>query len=173
MFILTSGLPASGKSKAIDILSIGRNWNVIRPSDWVPDNLSTLGAEDGRAYRIACWSLAIEKTKEAIARTSPREVIVLDSGNSKFNTVAMLIADAKTALHKVVLLFVHASVGLCLERNGDLTESLLRDYVGRLKQSLPHYKRVCDLFLPVRNNGSLEELASELHGVRLKLEKGD
>lgn len=152
-------------------MSVGRDWNIIRPSDWVPDNLPTLGAEMERAYRIGCWSLAIEKTKEAIIQTSPREVIVLDSGNSKFNTVATLIADAKAALHKVVMLFIYANSNLCLERNGTLTESLLCEYVDRLKQSLPRYKRACDLFLSVRNNGSLEELGLELHNIRLRLEK--
>lgn len=166
MLILTCGIPSSGKSRAIDILSTGRNWNIIRPSDWVPDNLSTLGEDMERSYRIECWSIAIDKTREAIAHTCPKDVIVLDSGNSKYNTVAVLVGEAKVALHKVAVLFVYANSSLCISRNATLTESLVRNYVDRLKASLPLYKRFCDLFLPVQNNGTIEELESELHNIR-------
>lgn len=165
MLLLTAGLPGCGKSKAIDILSKHAfpKWHIIRPSDWIPENLSMLDAETQRAYNIECWSIAIDKSKEAVAKVPPREIIVLDACNSKYNTTLTLIADAKVALHKVVLLFVQANADLCLARDAKLTESLLHDYVDRFKTSLPKYKKSCDLFLVVRNNGILEQLETELY----------
>ena len=168
MLILTCGLPGSGKSKAIDILMAkfgGKKWQLIRPSDWVPENLSTFDEETQRAYNIGCWEMAMEKANEAIAQIPPKNTIVLDNCNSKFTTVSTLISDARAALHHVVLLFVQSNVNLCLARNAKLSESLLRDYVDRFKVCLPKYKKVCDSFLVVRNNGTLEQLENELRGV--------
>jgi dephospho-CoA kinase len=165
MFILTCGLPGSGKSKVIDILSAGLGWHIIRPSDWIPDDLSALDEKTEREYLIGCWSLAIDKAKEAIAQIPPRDVIVLDSGNSKFNTTRLLICDAKKMFHKVAMLFVNSNVSLCKTRNTKLTDTLLRDYAERFKSSLPLYKKACDLFLVVNNNGTIEHLETELHDV--------
>ena len=160
------GMPSSGKSKVVDMLPKGgHEWHIIRPSDWIPENLSTLDATIQSAYNIECWSIALAKSKEAVAKISPREIIVLDACNSKYTTIATLIADAKAALHKVVLLFVQARADLCLARDAKLTESLLLDYVDRFKVSLPKYKKLCDLFLVVRNNGTLEHLETELYAV--------
>jgi len=165
MLILTCGLPKSGKSKAIDILAKHKDhkWHIIRPSDWVPDNLLALDEQTQREYNIGCWSMAIEKCKEAIEEVPPQEIIVLDACNSKINTLVTLIADAKAALHRVVLLFVQSNADLCLARDAKLTESLLRDYTGRFKTSLPKYKKCCDMFLVVRNNGIFEQLETELY----------
>lgn len=74
-----------------------------------------------------------------------------------------LIADAKAALHNVVLLFVQSNMNLCLARDAKLTDSLLRYYTERFKVSLPKYKKLCNAFLVVRNNGTFEQLETELH----------
>jgi tRNA uridine 5-carbamoylmethylation protein Kti12 len=165
MLIITCGLPSSGKSKAIDILAKHKSykWHIIRPSDWVPDNLSTLDEQTQREYNIGCWSMALEKCREAIIEVSPKEIIVLDACNSKINTLLTLIADAKTALHRVVLLFIQSNADLCLARDTKLVEPLVRDYVERFKASLPKYKKCCDMFLVVRNNGNFEQLETELY----------
>jgi hypothetical protein len=122
-----------------------------------------------REFNIGCWSVALEKCKEAIAQVPPNEIIVLDTCNSKFNSHVSMIADAKKALHKVVLFFVQANVDLCLERNSQLSKTLLCDYVDRFKSSLPKYKKSCDLFVVVRNNGILEQLETELYDVWKRL----
>jgi hypothetical protein len=80
-----------------------------------------------------------------------------------------MIADAKKALHKVVLFFVQANIDLCLERNSQLSKTLLCDYVDNFKSSLPKYKKSCDLFVVVRNNGILEQLETELYDVWKRL----
>ena len=165
MFIITAGLPKAGKSRAIDMLR-GRNntkWHVIRPSDWIPDNLANLDQDIQRSFTVECWSVAIEKCREAISEIPPREIIVLDGCNSKINTVLALIGDARAAMHHVVLFFVQAQINLCLQRDAKLTTSLLTDYAERYKVCLPKYKKLCDLFLVVRNNGTLEQLGTELH----------
>jgi tRNA uridine 5-carbamoylmethylation protein Kti12 len=170
MLIITSGLPSAGKSRTIDFLSKSDGtWHIIRPSDWVPDNLSSLSDENQRQYNIGCWSMAIDKTREAISEVPPNEFIVLDSCNSKHTTLLTIITDAKAAMHEVALLFVQSNIELCLARDSKLTEPLLRDYANRFKTSLPHYKKSCDLFLVVRNNGTLEQLKTELHDVWKKL----
>ena len=176
MLILTVGFPKSGKSKVIDMLPRGNHkWHIIRPSDWIPDNLSSLDEQMQREYNIGCWSMAIEKTKETIASVPPREIIVLDACNSKFNTLLTVIADAKAALHHVVSLFVQAQSNLCLDRDcktgaaAKLTVPLLNDYAERFKTSLPRYKQSCDLFLVVRNNGTLEQLETELYDIWKRL----
>ena len=167
MLIITCGLPAAGKSKTIDILAKHKSygWHIIRPSDWVPDNLVTLDEQTQREYNIGCWSLALEKCQEDIEQVSPKEIIVLDACNSKVSTLLTLIADAKNALHRVVLLFVQANADLCLERNAKLKGPLLRDYVERFKTSLPKYKKCCDMFFVVRNNGTFEQLETELYDI--------
>jgi len=167
MLIITCGLPASGKSKTIDILAKHKSykWHIIRPSDWVPENLATLDEQTQREYNIGCWSLALEKCKEAIEQISPKEIIVLDACNSKITTILTLITDAKAALHRVVLLFVQANADLCLARNAKLNEPLLRDYVDRFKTSLPRYKKCCDTVFVARNNGTFEQLETELYDI--------
>jgi hypothetical protein len=162
-------LPGAGKSRAIDILAKGQKWHLIRPSDWIPENLSTLDIETQRAYNIECWSMAIDKCKEAIVEVQPREIIVLDSCNSKFNTLRVLITEARQKLHKVVLLFIQSNSNLCLARDAKLTQSLLNDYVDRFKESLPKYKQACDSFSVVKNNGTLEQLEFELRTIWKKL----
>jgi hypothetical protein len=164
-------LPRAGKSKVIDVLSkkAGPKWHIIRPSDWIPDNLSALSQEVQQSYNIECWSLAVEKAREAIDEISPKEIIVLDTCNSKYSTLLTLITSAKAALHSVILLFVQSNINLCLARDAKLTEQLLYDYVNRFKTSLPQYKRSCDLFLSVRNNGTFEQLTTELHDTWKKL----
>ena len=122
-----------------------------------------------RAYNIECWSIAIDKAKEAIEQFSPNEIIVLDTCNSKYNTVMTLVAMAKAKLHRVVLLFVQANLSQCLQRDSKINESLLKDYVQRFKESLPKFKSNCDLFLTVRNNGTLEQLETELYDIWKKL----
>jgi predicted kinase len=171
MLILTCGLPGAGKSRAIDILSkhAKASWNIIRPSDWVPENLFMMSEEMQSAYNIECWSLALEKCKEAIEQLDHKKFIVLDGCNSKFNTVSFLIEEARSKLHKVALLFVQSDSKLCLARNAKLTEALLADYVERFKVSLPKYKKVCDLFLVARNCATLEQLETELHDAWTKL----
>jgi uncharacterized HAD superfamily protein len=141
------------------------NWHIIRPSDWIPDNLSELDIEVQRAYNIGCWSTALDKCREEISQVSPKEIIVLDACNSKYNTVLTLIEDAKVALHRVVLLFVQSNMQLCLSRDAKLSEALLCDYVDRFKSSLPQYKKSCDLFLIARNNGTFEQLETELYDI--------
>jgi hypothetical protein len=166
MLLIVAGLPKSGKSRAIDFLSKSDGqWHIIRPSDWIPENLSSLDVESQRAFNIECWSMAIEKCKEAIEQVPPRETIVLDSCNSKYTTLLTLIVDAKAAMHKVVLLFVQSNISLCLARDPKMTESLLCDYTNRFKVSLPKYKKSCDSFLVIRNNGTLDQLKTELHNV--------
>jgi hypothetical protein len=140
-----------------------RQWHIIRPSDWIPENLATLDKETQRSYNIGCWSVALDKCREAIADVNPRDIIVLDACNSRFNTLLTLIADAKAALHNVALLFVQSNVSLCLARDAKLTEPLLCDYVERFKTSLPQYKKLCNVFLAVRNNGTLEQLELALY----------
>jgi hypothetical protein len=142
-----------------------RKWHIIRPSDWIPENLATLDKETQQSYNIGCWSVALDKCKEAIADVSPRDIIVLDACNSKSNTLVTLIADAKAALHNVALLFVQANMNLCLARDTKITEPLLCDYIDRFKISLPQYKKLCNAFLVVRNNGTLEQLETELHDI--------
>ena len=165
MLLLAAGLPKSGKSKAIDILArhVERKWHIIRPSDWIPENLAALDEATQRDYNIGCWSLALDKCNEAIEQVHPREIIVLDACNSKVGTLLTPITNAKAKFHHVVLLFVQANANLCLARDPKLTEALLLDYVERFKTSLPRYKKTCDLVLVVRNNGIFEQLETELH----------
>jgi predicted kinase len=144
-------------------------WHIIRPSDWIPENLSKLDDETQRSYNINCWSVALEKTKEAIEEISPTDIIVLDACNSKYTTTISLITNARKHLHRAVLLFVQSDSNLCLSRNSKITKLLLDDYVNRFKTSLPEYKKACDLFLIVRNNGTIEQLTTELRGVLVKL----
>ena len=165
ILIITSGLPASGKSKVIDILArhTERKWHIIRPSDWIPENLAMLDEEAQRQFNIGCWSVAIDKCNEAIAQVPPRDIIVLDACNSKAITLLTPIASAKTALHHVVLLFIQSNSDLCLARNPKLTKELLMNYVERFKVSLPRYKATCDSFLVVQNNGIIEQLETTLY----------
>lgn len=158
-------MPASGKSKVVDMLHNRNNtkWHIIRPSDWIPENIAVIDEESQRAYNTACWSLAIEKAHEAICDINPKEIIVLDTCNSKYNTVVTLIADAKSAMHRVVLLFVQSTMQLCLERNAGISEALLRTYMDSFKISLPKYKKACDMFVVIKNIGTLEKLETELH----------
>ena len=156
MLILMSGLPSSGKSVVVDMFKSGNDL-LLRPEDWMPNNIDILGADAEKEYRIACWKMAIEKSLEAVIETKPSSRIILDCTNSKFFSIASLIGQAKAYKHRVVLVFVSAKVQCCEQRSG-LARSIYDEYVENFKHSLPRYKSACDDIIVIRNDGDKQEL---------------
>lgn len=167
MFVILCGPPFCGKSVVSDL--VFDSDALIRPSDWMPENFESLKPDIIKDYRITCWKLAMEKTEESLRESS--DLVVLDQGNNKFNTVRDLISVAKENGHKTALLYVNLTFALCRERSGDdwIGDDVWRSCLGNIKMSLPKYRDVCDKFVVVDNNDSLDALASETLSIRSKL----
>ena len=90
MLIIMCGPPGSGKSTVADLFLEEIDADLIRPSDWMPDNIETLGGELEREYRIQCWRTAIEKTKELVITVSPEAELI---GILNIQKIGHLIED--------------------------------------------------------------------------------
>ena len=166
-FVIMCGLPSSGKSVVADFLLRDQpRASLIRPSDWMPSNIDVLSSEQEKDFRLECWKLALEKTEEALAELAPDECLILDCGNSKFHTLSHIITEAKRRGHSVLFLFVDCKLATCIIRAPKIPKSVFEGYVGNLKDSLPKYKKACDRFHVVRNNGTLEQLGVEVREIR-------
>lgn len=167
MFVILCGPPFCGKSVVSDL--VFDDTALIRPSDWMPENFESLKPDLVKDYRITCWKLAIEKTEEAL-QESP-DLVVLDQGNNKFNTIRDLISVARDNGHTIALLYVNSTFALCRKRSGDnwIGDDAWRVCLGNIKMSLPKYRDACDKFVVVDNNDSLDVLASEISSIRSKL----
>ena len=171
MLIIMCGPPGSGKSTVADLFLEEIDADLIRPSDWMPDNIETLGGELEREYRIQCWRTAIEKTKELVITVSPEELIVLDCANAKYHTIDPTIQKAKRAGHEIVLLYVNTPRSVCKERMADdwVGDETFNGYVDNIKTSLPKYKRTCNKFLVINNHSCQGDLTNSVEAIRDKL----
>jgi len=171
MLILMCGLPGCGKSLCVDILLEGIDADLVRPSDWMPDNIDQLGPDARREYGLACWKTAIDTTRDFIDACGDDDIIILDCGNSKYHTVAPIIKEAKKCGHRVVLLYVNASSDKCEDRLGDewIGEDTASQYMRSIKKSLPKYKKACHKFLVVHNNSEPKDLRESVDTLRGKL----
>lgn len=166
-FVVMCGLPSSGKSVVADLLlKYQPQANLIRPSDWMPENIEALSPDAERDYRLECWKLAIEKTEEILAEITPDNCLILDCGNSKFRTLSHIITEAQRRDHTVLLVFVDCKLAVCMARAPKIPKSVFEEYVGHLKDSLPKYKKACDRFHVVHNNGTLEQLGDMVREIR-------
>jgi len=166
-FVIMCGLPSSGKSVVADfLLRDQQQANLIRPSDWMPENIDVLTPDAERDFRLECWKLAIEKTEEALTEITPDDCLILDCGNSKFRTLSHVIAEAQRRGHIVLLVFVDCKLATCMARAPKISKSVFEKYVADLKDSLPKYKKACDRFHVVRNNGTLDQLSDGVREIR-------
>ena len=163
MLVILCGLPSAGKSTVVDLFKTQGDV-LLRPEDWAPQNLHTLGEEAEKEYRIQCWKMAIEKAADAVSEFGLDRRIILDCVNAKFFLLASIIGKAKTNKHRVVLVFVTARVARCEERSG-LSHDVFDAYVDNLKDSIPRYKQACDDIIVINNDLTKDELASALKQV--------
>ena len=168
MFVIMCGLPSAGKSTVVDLFKTQGDV-LLRPEDWAPQNLHTLGEEAEKEYRIQCWKMAIEKAADAVSEFGFDRRIILDCVNAKFFSLASIIGKAKTNKHRVVLVFVTARVARCEERSG-LSHDVFDAYVDNLKDSIPRYKQACDDIIVVSNDGTKSELECAVKTISLRLQ---
>jgi len=163
MFILMCGLPSCGKSVTIDIIiqkTMGPPVRVIRPEDWLPDNINSLGAEAEKNYRIESWKFAISMAEKAVEECNSSELIVLDCANSKFRPLESLLRRAKRNGHKLAVLYVNSRPAQCEARAGDkwVGAQVVQTYVESIRNSLPKFKSKCDRIIIVENTDTLAAL---------------
>lgn len=163
MLILMCGLPFCGKSTAVDMVS-GRIW-VIRPEDWLPENLGEMDGEEVKNFRIECWRTALTKAEEAVEERDSADVIILDCGNSKFRPLRGLLRIAKRNGHKRAIWYVNSRPAQCEERAGEdwVGPSVVKSYVENIRDSLPKFKSKCDQIVITENAGTLEDLKQNVH----------
>ena len=141
MLVLMCGLPSCGKSKSVDIIS--DNYSdpllVIRPEDWLPENISDLTEGEEKNYRIECWRTAMAETEKMIEEKKNSVIIILDCGNSKFRTLGGIIRMAKRNNHKIVVLYVNSRLSECEKRAGEqwVGTDIAKAYVENIRDSLP------------------------------------
>lgn len=165
MFVLMCGLPSSGKSTVVDIIADTESsvW-VIRPEDWLPDNIDELNEEDEKNQRIGCWREAMNFAEKHVNHKSglckPDDIIILDCSNSKFKPLQGLICLAKRSGHKCVVLYVNSRVAQCASRAGDkwIGTEIAESYMRNIKDSLPKFKSKCDQVIVADNIGDLGDL---------------
>ena len=165
--IIMCGLPSAGKSTVVDLFKTQGDV-LLRPEDWAPQNLHTLGEEAEKEYRIQCWKMAIEKAADAVSEFGFDRRIILDCVNAKFFSLASIIGKAKTNKHRVVLVFVTARVAICEERSG-LSHDIFDGYVDNLKDSIPRYKQACDDVIVIKNDGSKNDLDEAVKSILPRL----
>ena len=162
MLVLMCGLPSCGKSAVVDIISekSGSTVWVVRPSDWLPDNIDQLDPEEEKNYRIECWRTAISNTEEAVEKCDPSDAVILDCGNSKFRPLNGLLRTAKRNGHKLFVLYVNSSAVQCEARAGKqfVPAKVVKSYIESIRDSLPKFKSKCDRIIVVENTDTLDVL---------------
>ena len=162
MLILMCGLPFCGKSVVLDIITEKTELSIciIRPEDWLPDDIDNLSAEEEKKYRIECWRTAISAVEDEVEQRDPSEMIVLDCANSKYGPLESLLRRAKRNGHKLVVLYVNARPTQCEARAGDhwVGAKVVGNYVENIKDSLPKFKSKCDRIIIIENTDTLDVL---------------
>ena len=174
MFILMCGMPSCGKSAAIDIIAESDDatplW-VIRPEEWLPDNITELSPQEDKEQRIGCWQKAMDAAEKAVEEHDPSEVIVLDCTNSKYRPLESLLRRAKRNKHKLVIMYVNSGVAQCEARAGDswIGPEIAKIYIRNIRDSLPKFKSKCDRIVIIANNDSLDILEENVLAAWSKL----
>lgn len=162
MFVLMCGMPSCGKSAAVDIIveSGETSFWIIRPEEWLPDNIAELSSQEEKEQRIGCWQKAMDAAEKAVEERDPSEVIVLDCANSKYRTLESLLRRAKRNGHRLVVIYVNAGVAQCEARAGSnwIGPEVAKAYIGNIRDSLPKFKSKCDRIVIIANNDSLAAL---------------
>jgi len=171
VLIIMCGPPGCGKSKVVDLLLTEVDADCVRPSDWMPENIETLGPQLERDYRIQCWKTGIEKAQELVKDLPDSEIIILDCANAKYHTADPTIRLANKLGHKTVLLYVNAKSFKCRDRMGEnwIGDDIFANYIEDIKTSLPKYRKSCRSLLVIDNNSDTEMLVKKVEVIRGKL----
>jgi len=113
MLILMMGLPGSGKSTIVGMLSKFVNINSVCPEDLYPDNFNELKYEEQHAIKLAAWHTSIDYIKDNISKDA---LLLLDSCNANLDLISELMALAKSHNQKTAAIFTAASDETCIRR---------------------------------------------------------
>ena len=146
--ILTVGYPASGKSTFLDIFKnvCGEHLNIIRPSDWYPQNIKEMPAQERGAYQIACWEHALDKSLIACRSDG---VIAIDTCGVSPNSLGSIFTVAKSHGHKIYILWVATPRSICESR---YDKNIIQKYTSKIISAITYYKTVCDKLIVIKND---------------------
>jgi predicted kinase len=178
MLIILCGMPFSGKSTLVDEMFMIKpgEYNshcLLRPADWMPEPLNNMDKEFIKDYRVTCWHMALDKTEKALLDFGSNKVIILDQGNHRYDDVRHLIYVAKENKHKIILIYVNTRMAICHDRSGSkwVGKEIWKSALHNIKGSLPKYKKACDDFVVVDNNGTIPDLRLIIPNIRSKCAK--
>jgi len=162
MLVLMCGLPHCGKSTAIDIIaekSKSSLW-IVRPEEWLPDNLDELDQNEQRHYQIECWRTAVSDAESRVDGRPDSTITVLDCANSKIRPLNGLLKLAKRNGHRTAMLYVNSRPSQCEARAGDKWVGLeiIKSYIQNIRDSLPKFKNKCDRVIIIDNTDTIDVL---------------
>jgi predicted kinase len=169
MIVVMCGLPQSGKSTVVDQIFNTDDHFIIRPSDYIPQNVENIPEDKRKKINVEAWNVALEIAREFIHDQGNDDIIVLDMCNRRYTDIGPMLRFGKRHGHRLVIIVVNCPIDQCQSRSAELDRSIFSNYVDSLKESLPKYKGESDDFLVVQNKGSLEDLVSSLDPIRDKL----
>jgi len=162
MFIILVGYPGAGKSTFADLIkSNDESVDIMRPSDWYPNNIEEMPSKAQMDYKIACWEHAIDKTSNWLGSNSPSSVVILDTCGASAKSLTTLFAMAALHKHKTICMIVHTPMSICASRSDP---GVVQKYTNKLKVAIPEYKEKCDEIIVVRYDSldKWQELSNEL-----------
>jgi predicted kinase len=151
MVIFMSGLPYSGKSYVVDLLSRHLdNPVIISPKDLRTDDYSSSNDEHKRCIDIAAWKVSLDLLYQSMKDKG--SLIIYDTACASANVMQKVFSDAKLMGHKVLYVFVNTDIDICKNRaNGAWSDKLDR-YNDSFSVSIPILKKIATKMVIINNN---------------------
>jgi len=145
MFIVTCGLPQSGKSTFLEFVAnavkrhgwlSNRNSNIliVRPSDWYPPDIESMPPATRTDYQIGAWEHALEKVSFSLGSNS---VVALDTCGASPNSLQTPIGVAQFHKHEIVVIWMATSRQACEAR---MSPEIVAKYVDKIPMAVREYK---------------------------------
>lgn len=149
------GLPKSGKSKFVDILSDFIDCYVVRPSDWYVDG-------DSDEFKIACWKHALDVTSDLIKNNNNDCVIILDTCGTNYTSIDSIACVAKMREHMLIVLHINTDADICSKM---IDCNIVNKYVNKINDAIDYYNDNYDKVITV-DYANIDEWRDE--AIRIK-----
>ena len=166
MVIFMAGFPYAGKTFVLDkaLEKIEKEVTVICPKDYRDNNYKNLEEEEQRQMNIAAWETSLEMLWESMQTNKNEEIIIYDTACASLKHMRPYFDGAKKYEHRVIYLYVNASLDLCAQRAGDswLPIDVIKSYKNKFSESIKELARSADKHLIINNNSDKDPEVSKI-----------
>lgn len=151
MIIFMAGFPFSGKSYVVDMVTdrLDKKIRVISPKTFLLGEART--EADRQLEMVSAWEVSLEDLDKHMKNIN--EIIIYDTACSSL-VMETYFKKAKDLKHKIIYVFVQASLDTCAKRAGDswLPEQVISKYTNNFEKSIKLFKSIADVTIVIKND---------------------